>query len=461
MKTRAKRIFSAFYWLFSLILKDLHWKIGSVCVAFVLWLVGVHVTNPVSIQSYDNIPVHAQRRDHLSAANIILLNEEIFNQRISVSIRASRSDHAFIQSARLENIHAVVNLASVDVEAARLSDAPITTFVDIEIFIDQNFISAAPRPASVLLQLDVLEHLTLPIEIETLGEPAEGFELQTPLSDRSVVRLSGARSHLERAASVTARLNIDGAEENVVDVAHLIALDGARNDITELFQLSFTVAQIEAPILPVFIVELGALTVGQTAPGYMATEINIEPNQITAVSKDGKTDINRVVIGEIDLTMASESFSEIFDLRAALDEQGLTLARGQPAFVVVNAVIERVISREFYISIEEINIIGDRPFSFISEEPIMVLARGRESAIRAMQESDVRAELDISGLGAGIHTLQVNIILPRVAAVANLVVIDISIDPQPLVFIPTEPPDWQNEEEHEDIEDVVETSGSF
>ena len=442
--------FAAFFY------KDLQWKVLALTLAFVLWFVGTNVNNPVQTVSYDNLPLNVLGRDLLAQNNLVLLNEQqVNNTRINVSIRATRSNHALINAARSDNIQASINLSTINFEQVLESDGISYIPVDINIFIHQEYTMSLPTPNIVELQLDHNEERLIAIDVDVIGEPSEGFASLPYNHTPRVVRLSGARSILRNVSDVRARVYIIDAFETVEEPRTLMVYDG-NEDITNRVNLSVQATNVIVPIFPYADIALRVdVPQGAVRPGFMATEVNIEPARVTVVGNaeiiDGTDFIN---LGSVDSSMADANIEQTFDIRQALTGTGLTLRADAPTEATATIIVERVIDRNMFLPLEDLTVTGygDREFVFAEEGPVILTIRGRESVINALTLGQIGASVDLTGLGAGTHTVQVDVVPPPRASLANLATVDITIEPEPIVFEPEEPPDWAAELEDEEDE---------
>ena len=447
--------------LASFIYKDFHWKLLSLALAFILWFVGTNVTNPVDTNLYNHIQLIVLHRDQLAHNNLVLLNEQqINNTRISASIQATRSDHALIQAAWADNIRASIDLSTINFEHVLAANEPIYLALDVDLFIHQPFITRTMTPNTVNLLLDRYDVKTLPIAADVIGRPMEGFEDQPPVLSNRLERLTGARSVLNEVVDVRARVYIDEAYETVEDVEPLIVYNSNRDIITDSVGLNIREVHIQVPIFPYESVPLRVNPVGTPMPGFMVTEIVFEPQEVSIMgAAEVLEDIAYIMLGEVDVHMTNATTSYSFDISAALADKDIALRAGTPTEATVTVVVERVISRDFLMPLEEISVSGyARPFTFESEEPVVLTMRGRESVISALTLGQISASLDLTGMGAGTHIVQVDVSPPARATLANLATVEITIEPEQIVFEPDDPPDWTADfdgDEEEGEEDVI------
>jgi len=437
-KTMIKRIAALFF-------RDIQWKLLCLGLAFLLWFIGVNVNDPIQTNSYDNLPITILHRDQLAINGAVILNErEITGQRGNVSVRATRNSHALINAARHENIHASIDLNTVDFAQVQEADDYIRVPIDVNVFIHQDYVASFMNPSTVDLILDQYDTLLRSIEVDLIGTPMEGFEARPGMLTQPIVRLTGARSALREVSGVRVQAFIDGAEETLEELASLVVYNNNWDDITNTVDLSISEVHVRIPILPYEAIELTVNPIGLPMPGFMATEVSIYPPSVSLVGnaeifEEGIT----INLGDMDMNLANQNIVQTFDIRPALLGTGLTLREGEPAEAEVTLVIEQITTRDILFPLESLEIEGYiRPFTFENEVPVTISVRGRRSVIEYMDIDEIAATLDLTGLGAGTHTIQINVELPRGATLTNPATVDISIEPEPIVFEPEELQDW-------------------
>ncbi|MCL2420649.1 MAG: CdaR family protein [Defluviitaleaceae bacterium] len=424
--------------------KDFHWKLLSVALAFILWFVGVNVNNPIQNVPYGNIHVTVLNRDQLALNNVVLLNEQqINNARVSATIRATRVGHTAINNSRSDNIQASIDLSTIDFDEVLQNGGPVTVPISVDLAVHQDHVSWESTPQILELSLDRHGSITLPVEVNVIGQPQEGFESRTPSVTQSLIRLTAAHSVLDQVAGVQVRVNIDGAYQAVEDVYPIVIYNREGENITSIVSPSVTTVHVRVPILPYVEIALGIEQTGSEAEDFMVTEVNIEPATITVVGsvEDLESIGTTINLGTVDLDAADETFNQTFDIRQALIGTGLSLRADAPTEATASIIVERVISRSMSMPLTSINVNGNmHPFSFTGVGSISMTLRGQESVINALTLGQISASINLAGLGAGTHTVPVSISVPPRVALANLISVGVVIEPPPAEEPPPEPP---------------------
>ena len=414
--------------------KDFHWKMLSLALAFVLWFVGINVNNPVQPVTYDNLPLIVLHRDQLALNDAILLNEQqVSNTRISANIRATRSNHVLIQAARNDNIQASIDLSTINFDEVLENSGPVSVFVDVDVFIHQDYISRTMRPYRVELVLDRHGSITMPVNIDLQGIPQEGFESRMPVVSQSLVRITGPRSVLDEVSEVRVGVYIDNAYETVEGVYPLAVYNNQGEDITNTVSLSIQAVHIQVPVLPYANIPLEVNTIGTVMTGFMVTEIRIDPPAVSLIGNAEEIEETAsIILGEVDIDSINHTLEHTFDIRQALAGTGLILSSSAPSEALVTIVVEQIISRELPLPLANLTVRGyPHSFTFASQSPITLTLRGRASVINALNLNQITAVLDLTGLGEGTHLVPVSITVPGEVTLVNQAAVSVIIEPEP------------------------------
>jgi hypothetical protein len=157
--------------------------------------------------------------------------------------------------------------------------------------------------------------------------------------------------------------------------------------------------------------KLVPLEIGHTGllPGRMVTKIDIRPSEISVVGEKELLDATEVIrLEPFDITDRTETFPTTVNV---VPPDGLTLKEGEPDTVSVTFTIEPLMTKEFAFPTARIRRIGDNEYSmrFANNDDIPITIQGAESVITEMTNDDINAEVDISGLDVGEHTLPLKV----------------------------------------------------
>jgi len=425
-KNVALKIAALFY-------KDLLWKLLALGLAMILWFVGININNPVQSTRYERM-LRIQGRNYLQMNDVVLLNaQELEQTLINITISATRSDHMLL-AGRSENVIASINLSDINYSMVRESAYPVNFSLDVDVSTMPPQEDIRVRPQFVTLTLDRYGERTMDIQIDITGIPLEGYVMRRHWTERSIIRITGAQSALDRVDSVRLEVDIQNAYETVARIERIVIYDSNQNNITETVNLGTIESLVTVEILPFIEIPLVVEPSGVPAQGFVHTGTRIYPRSVQLVGTQEELDEMRVSglsLGALELDTVNDNIDFIFDIRVALEGTGLTLLDGEPTEAeVVGYIEERIITRDFEMPLERISVSGTTyAFSFANNNPVRFSVRGRESVVNRMGLHSISARLDLSGLEPGIHMVPVHLTSPMGTDIPGRPTVAITVRP--------------------------------
>jgi YbbR domain-containing protein len=435
----------------SFLFKDFKWKLLSLGLACILWLVGMYVNNPPSVEPFTRF-LAVSNIDALSRDGIVLLNEqELRSEQITVNIRAPQSELAVL-SRNTENIEASIDLRHINpeavLEAIAESDAPLTLAMDVFVDMPENYERISTRPRTVSVQLDRFVRQAFEVRVIQEGEVRAGYDLMSLESVNKTVIVSGARSLVEQIYAVECRLNVGDATERFEQSAYIVAVDSHGRNITHMPGLEFSVREtmVSADIRPYKQVPLAITYTGELAAGYTVTGLSIEPDVITvAGSYDMLAELDTLHLEPLDLTRAATSQTFAIPIARSLPP-GLAL---RESYALTNAtiivIIEPLLTRDFIFPVGEVQVFGF-PLGAVqlaNNEPIRLSVIGAQTDMTALEREQIRVSVNLMGLEEGEQSVPLTVSLPHGITLSGqppyLEVVLSTPDPDEHIEMPDEP----------------------
>jgi YbbR domain-containing protein len=422
--------------ILNFIFRDFHWKLLSLALAFIIWLWAVNASDMLQNESYTRLLV-VNNQDILESEDIRVLNlAELEKQEIKVLIRDTESAHGQYKDADQANrISASINLNDVIIANVLASEEPYEVQLQVDVEIPESGERLSTQPRNVYAVLDRYESRSFDIVEYYSGSVDSGYEFISVESQLQTVTISAARSILAQVETVRAEVIISGATGSYDEVVKLKVLDINGEDMTEKVELSTDETSMSVVVLPH---KLVPLAIGHTGllPGRMVTKIDILPSEVSVVGeRDLLVSTEIIRLEPYDITDRTETFPTTVEVTLP---EGLTLKEGEPETVSVTFTIEPLMTKEFAFPTARIRRIGDNEFSmrFASNDDIPITIQGAESVISNMASMDLNAEVDISGLDVGEHTLPLSVTTLQNTSLVNT--------PMVTVIITDVPPDIPN-----------------
>lgn len=269
------------------------------------------------------------------------------------------------------------------------------------------------NPGAVVVTVGMLETREFEVELEIRGEPAEGYRVGTPIlypSNRAYVTLPA--EELDRVARVGAVLEIGGESETIRGrVVRLAAFD-AEGNVLERAIITPPELEVEIPItLPSKTVPLQIRYVGTPPDGLAVVSLEPDIRQATVFGPQEELDKLDALQVDVDLSALRRSGPVEVPL-----ETGLRSVSVSPDKVVIQAEVAPAETRW----IEDVPIIWNglgEGLRVVPREPpsdrISIQVSGAQELLSRLQPGDVTVTADLGGRGPGVHTVTLNVSLPR------------------------------------------------
>lgn len=413
------------------VLSNVGTLILALLLAVLVWVVASNEEDPLEERAFTR-PVAVVVGPH--SPDLILTRVGITSTTVTLS--APRS----VWETLTENqIHIYADLSGL---AAGEHEVPLTGSVD----------TAATRitqldPATLSLTLEESATRARAVHVDVTGEPALGYEAgQATLSIKSV-NVSGPASVVNRVSDIIASVSIAGLKDDYNNEVTLKPVDASGKTVAGV-ALDLVSTQVLIPITQKLGYRDVAVTVvitGQVASGYRITNFTAAPPIVTVSSSDPQkvSELPGYVRTQpVDISNATDDISG----PVALDlPDGVTLVGVTNVVVQVNiAAIESSVTLPVTLTLQGLEV---GLSATTSPDTVNVLITGPLPALSELAPTDVRAVLDLTGLGPGTYPLTPQVILlserlraESVSPELIEVIITISGSPTPTItptFTPT------------------------
>jgi YbbR domain-containing protein len=261
------------------------------------------------------------------------------------------------------------------------------------------------NPSRVEVTIEELITTTITLSTEITGEPALGYQAETPIWSDLETTLSGRSSLIKQVANIEAVLDISGATETIEKTIILVPRDSDGRMIQDL-ELDPDRVTVTQPITLKggyrnMVVKV--VTIGQVADGYRQTHITVTPPNVMLFSTDPS--LLDQLPGYVE--------TETLDITDAIDDIETVLALNLPEGISVIGddhviVMVGVAAIEDSVTItRDVEIIGLLPGleAQVAPQQVDIIVAGPIPDLENITPVDVRAVLDLSGLEAGTYQL--------------------------------------------------------
>ena len=197
-------------------------KILAFFVAALLWFVVVNIDNPITDQTYSNIPVNVINAEVLASEDSPKTYQIVDNtQTVNVTVRAKRS---VLSKISQEDIIAVADMK----ELVLGSQIPIQVSVK-----GHEYKEAYSNPRNLQIHLEDEETRKFPIVPKTTGTVRDGYVLGNIQAVPERVSIRGPKSVIDKISKVEASVSVSGLSQDTVLPSELILYDQDGNKIDQ------------------------------------------------------------------------------------------------------------------------------------------------------------------------------------------------------------------------------------
>jgi len=286
----------------------------------------------------------------------------------------------------------------------------------------------ATRPSTATVMIEKMQQKTVKVQVRLIGTPAIGYLATSSTVSPTQVLISGTQSALSKVANVDAVISIDNARSSVEQPVRLVAAtqDGA---LVEGVSIRPAVAQVNVPMTQRSNYRELAVCVktsGTPADRYEVAGIRYIPQVVTVfgpneniqklpgcidtlpISIDGaKQDIDQRVGLNVppDVSLVNENLSIQVQVKVQAQQGSRTVSRGLE-LIGVNSTLTAT----------------------ISPQTVEIVLSGSLPQLTELSDSDVRVQVDATGLPAGVHQVSPTVITPKGITVQSLVPATVQVE---------------------------------
>lgn len=357
-----------------------------------------------------------------------------------------RTDRVQRNDLRPIDIRAVIDLTDL---------GPGDHLVPVNVQPTRNISFSVPNngvdPTAIPIRIEQQITRRVPIQLEITGNLPFSFERDEPTIRQNetgeiieVVAITGPQSRVERVVAARAVANVEQLRVSYDAPVQLTPID-ERDDVVTGVQIAPPTVRVFIPINSVVglrLVPVAPVIIGRPAPGYAVAAVEVAPPLITLTGSSGPLNaVNSLSTTAIDLNGASDTFERT---AALIFPSGTSAQAGQPTQVQVTVRLTPV-DRPFQVQLPaQVSLVGANGGLLFSVNPTVVSLdlAGPVTALNALAQQTLRADVDVSGLGPGTYTLAVTLQLPdTVTLVGDPPTVTVTIRPVPAPPTPTAEPE--------------------
>ena len=378
------------------LIPDLATLLLSIVLALAVWWIAIDQENPLVVQDFgERVPVSV-----LGLGENLVVVEDLSSEAVRLRLRAPRNSW---QDLSLSDFRATLDLTGLgpgehDVTVQVKSLDPQVGIIDVQ------------RP-ELRVTLDTLSSKEVPVQVEIMDSTAFGYDAQPAVYRPVTVTVSGPTSQVQQVARARTEVLLRGAKNQVERMEAVTPVNSQDEPVT---RVTSEPAQVQV-VVPVEQwpgrkeVAVRVKLEGRPADGYRLSSVKVEPSTIVL---QGDTTVLADVPGYVEtepLTLDGATADVRLRLKLLLPD-GVSSFDGDT--VVATAGITAI---EGGVTVSQPLIqqgLGPGLRAQSALQSVDVILSGPLPLLDSLNQDDVFAILDLSGLITGTHTLQPKVVLP-------------------------------------------------
>ena len=362
----------------------------SLILAAGIWVVAVRDADPVDQRQLDDIPVQVIARPPNSAISGI-------PDTVEVQVEGPTS---IVSTLTIADFTAEVDLSGV---------SPGISEVPVNIRHGEDLIEIVWQSEErIAVEIEPIVSRDIPVHAEVRGSAARGYELGELFIDPAEIVVTGVASRVESLAEARITAFLDSPQQDVTltrrpvfydrqgNIVSVTNLDVSADDVVVTVPVNQQAGFAAKPIIVDW--------EGEPAQGYRLLDVDVEPDSVLVTGPPGLLEsLSRIRTEPIDITGLQESVTQTVALALPA---GIELDEVQP--VLVEIVIEPILTSHVVRKTPEIRALGEGLTVTVGVEEVRVFLFGPLDKLDSLVEDDVRVTLDLFGLDAGTHGVELD-----------------------------------------------------
>lgn len=376
-------------------------KLLSLLVAVLLW--NFVITSNSSItrtKTVTDLTGYVSNQGILSSAYGLALLEDPTLQLsdISVMVEVSQSEFANVSA---DNVQVTLDLSNA--RRAGVQEIPLkaTTSYGRVVRI---------MPSTVTVSLETLDSRVIPVNARMAGKQDKDRWYRVNRINPQSLTIKGPASVVQSIASAYVDIDVTGARSSFTAAERYMLMDSEGNEILQnLLERSASSISVSMDVYPtreiVIDDSMDNVIAGQPAKGYVVESVSVQPEKLTVAAEQELLDsIDKLIINPISVEGAKRSFSARTEVSRLSAFKSIS---AEDVYVSVVIAEETIGAWVEDVRISYVNK-GEGLYLADSQESVRVYVTGPYSTVEKLQESGFMATVDLSGAGAGEHSLNIS-----------------------------------------------------
>lgn len=289
-------------------------KIISLIIAVFLWIIINGLTDPITTEVIENIPVKLVNEEAMDSVGKIF--EVVSGERISVKVRTKRS---VAERLDVEDFSAVADVIKMTEMNAVEIVVRCTSYDETEVEILEK--RTEDGTGMMMLSLEDSDTQSFAVSVVPDGTVATGYCITESIVSPNLLTITGSKTQIAKIAKIAVLVNVNGASDSFVQTGTPIVYD-ANGNVIESAKLSLSSEQVQVSmtLLPTKQININVTPKGTPFYNYDCVGMEYAPHTMQIAGK--KSDLDKIF--QLDLTCdignARADVETELNIREALNE---------------------------------------------------------------------------------------------------------------------------------------------
>ncbi|NJN17285.1 MAG: hypothetical protein HC822_13955 [Oscillochloris sp.] len=409
--------------------------------SFALWAFVSFSQNPEELASFPEVPIEVTGLGD----DLVLVDQNGMPNptlpTVDITLRTDQRQRADLRSV---DIRAVIDLTGLSPGEHNVPVNVQPTRSNLSFTIPPGGV----QPPVVTVRIEPLISRSVPIDVQIVGNLPFSFERGDAVVTNGgitigEVLLSGPQSRTERVMVARATVNIEQLRASYLAPLTLTPVNDSGQPV-EGVELAPDVVTVLVPIRSVVglkLVPVEPQIIGQPAPGFEVTAVEVEPPLIAITGSSGPLDeVDSLRTAEVDISGIASV--RTYEARLIFPT-GISAREGEPVIVEVTVRVAPI-TRPFQVTLPvqvELTGIGSGLLANVNPTVVQVTVAGPAVLLNELAAATLLATVDLGGLGPGNYELPVSVNIPQgLSLVEPIPTVSVNLRLPPTAIPPTETP---------------------
>ncbi len=325
---------------------NIGFKILSVALAFIIWIVIVNIDDPVISRSF-TVDVNVLNENVVTAIGKVYTVVE--GSEVDVTVKGNKS---FVDSLKTEDILATADLKYLS------KTGSVTIDVECNKYTTTKYSMELGSVKNMVVELEDITEKRLPIKFNIIGEVPDGYYVSTgQMKARpGTITVTGGESVINKLDSIVVDVNVSKMTKNSVITATPKAYDNNHDLMnTKEMNLDFSADSIEVSVsvYKTKTIPIKVTAKGNPAYGYYLVDTIYEPNEIVIAGYAKNLEKISSIDFSVDVNNKAASEDDVLELTDDLLPEGVIYTSSDRQ-IPVSVTIMQLNAKEFIINTSDI-----------------------------------------------------------------------------------------------------------